>query len=368
VSVVSAITGLPYVGKTTLFNLLTGARATTGAFAGAEADTNVGVAKVPDPRVAELAELYQPKKTTYAEVMYRDVGLAHGANPGQAISPQKLGDLRTADALVHVVRAFRDASIPHVDGSVDPVRDLATVDLELLVADHAVVERRLERLEPELRAAKGIERETKEREKAVLERARQALDEERPLRDVGFAPEELKLVRGFRFLTLLPVLVAVNLDEADIARPDAVLVPIRDAAAAHTATAVVPVCAKIEAEIAELSADEAAAFRAELGLAQPPLERLIRATYELLGLCSFFTGGDDEVRAWTVPCGTPAQQAAGVIHSDLERGFIRAEVIRWDELVKVGSEAEAKKLGIMRTEGKQYPLADGDCVHVLFNV
>jgi len=343
-NVVSAITGLPYVGKTTLFNLLTGAHASTGAFAGAEAETNVGVAKVPDQRVEELAALYKPKKITHAEIMYRDIGLARAEKPGQAISPQKLGDLRTADAIVHVVRAFSAPSVPHVDGSVDPVRDLSTVELELLFADHAVVERRLERIEPELRSSKGPEREMKEREKAVLRRAIAALAEERPLRDLDLDPDEEKAIRGFRFLTR------------------------REAAKAHRASAVVPVSAKLEAEIAELPPDEAASFRRDLGLAEPALDRLIRATYELLGLCSFFTVGEDEVRAWTVPYGAPAQQAAGAIHTDLERGFIRAEVIGWQELLKAGSEANAKKLGVMRTEGKTYPVKDGEILHVLFNV
>ncbi|TMF62009.1 MAG: redox-regulated ATPase YchF [Chloroflexi bacterium] len=337
-NVVSAITGLPYVGKTTLFNLLTGAHASTGAFAGAEAETNVGVAKVPDQRVEELAALYKPKKITHAEIMYRDIGLARAEKPGQAISPQKLGDLRTADAIVHVVRAFSAPSVPHVDGSVDPVR------------------------------SKGPEREMKEREKAVLRRAIAALAEERPLRDLDLDPDEEKAIRGFRFLTRMPVLVAVNLDEDDVAEPERVIAPVREAAKAHRASVVVPVSAKLEAEIAELPPDEAASFRRDLGLAEPALDRLIRATYELLGLCSFFTVGEDEVRAWTVPYGAPAQQAAGAIHTDLERGFIRAEVIGWQELLKAGSEANAKKLGVMRTEGKTYPVKDGEILHVLFNV
>src|SRR5213078_1721610 len=226
-NIVSAITGLPYVGKTTLFNLLTGAHASTGAFAGAEAETNVGVAKVPDQRVEELAALYKPKKITHAEIMYRDIGLARAEKPGQAISPQKLGDLRTADAIVHVVRAFSAPSVPHVDGSVDPVRDLSTVELELLFADHAVVERRLERIEPELRSSKGPEREMKEREKAVLRRAIAALAEERPLRDLDLDADEEKAIRGFRFLTRMPVLVAVNLDEDDVADPERIIARVR---------------------------------------------------------------------------------------------------------------------------------------------
>ena len=376
-NLVSTITGLPYTGKTTLFNLLTGGHAATGAFAGAEADTNVGVAKVPDERVAKLAALFRPKKTTYAEVMYRDLGLTHSvdraalASIGSAtssISAQKLGDLRSSDALMHVVRAFRDPSVPHVDSTVDPVRDLQSLELELLFADHGVVERRLERIEPELRSAKGAEREAREREKAVLQKAMAALDNETPLRDLDLDDEERKAVRGFRFLTLQPQLIVANIDEADVPSPDAVLAPLRAAAAKHRRAAVVPVCAKLEAEIAELPADEAEAFRADLGVREPALSRVIHATYELLGLISFFTTGEDEVRAWTIPANTPAQQAAGAIHSDLERGFIRAEVIRWDELLKAGSEANAKKAGTMRTEGKQYPVADGDCLHVLFNV
>ena len=376
-NLVSTITGLPYTGKTTLFNLLTGGHAATGAFAGAEAETNVGVAKVPDERVAKLAALFRPKKTTYAEVMYRDLGLTHsadraalasGGSATSSISAQKLGDLRSSEALVHVVRAFRDPSVPHVDSTVDPVRDLQSLELELLFADHGVVERRLERIEPELRSAKGAEREAREREKAVLQKAMAALDNETPLRDLDLDDEERKAVRGFRFLTLQPQLIVANIDEADVPSPDAVLAPLRAAAAKHRRAAVVPVCAKLEAEIAELPADEAEAFRADLGVTEAALSRVIHATYELLGLISFFTTGEDEVRAWTIPANTPAQQAAGAIHSDLERGFIRAEVIRWDELLKAGSEANAKKAGTMRTEGKQYPVADGDCLHVLFNV
>jgi ribosome-binding ATPase YchF (GTP1/OBG family) len=208
----------------------------------------------------------------------------------------------------------------------------------------------------------------KEREKAVLQRAIAALADERPLRDLDLDPDEEKAIRGYRFLTRMPVLVAVNMDEDDVANPERIIAPVREAAKAHRASAVVAVSAKLEAEIAELPPDEAASFRKELGLAEPALDRLIRATYELLGLCSFFTVGEDEVRAWTVPCGSPAQQAAGAIHSDLERGFIRAEIIGWEELLKAGSEANAKKLGVMRTEGKTYPVKDGEVLHVLFNV
>ena len=364
----STITGLPYVGKTTLFNLLTGGHASTGAFAGAEGETNIGVAKVPDERVERLSALFKPKKTTFAEITYRDLGLAKSATPGEGISPKKLGDLRNSDALVHVVRAFGDPSVPHAEGSVGPLRDMATLDLELLFSDHAIVEKRLDSLDRELRSAKGPDRETKERELAFLQRAKPALEAETPLRDLDVEADEQRLIRGYRFLTLMPQLVVVNVDEADVASPDAVLAPLRAAAAKHRGSAVVAVCAKIEAEIAELPAAEAAAFRTELGLAEAPLDRVVHATYDLLGLTSFFTAGEDEVRAWTIYKGSTAQQAAGAIHSDLERGFIRAEVIRWDELIKAGSEANARKQALLRTEGKAYVVADGDTINVLFNV
>ncbi|MFN2519567.1 MAG: redox-regulated ATPase YchF [Candidatus Limnocylindria bacterium] len=366
----SAITGLPYVGKTTLFNLLCGGHAATGAFAGAEAETNVGVAKIPDDRIDRLSALFRPKKTTYAEITYRDLGLAAPAERGSSdgISPKKLGDLRTADALIHVVRAFRDPAVPHARGSIDPGRDLIDLELELLLADLSVVERRLERIDPEMRGAKGAEREAREREKALLQRALEALRSETPMRDLELEADDLRAIRGYRFLTLMPHLIAVNVDEADVADPAPVIAPLVELVSRHRATAVVPVCARIEGEIAELPAEEAGAFRAELGIAEPAVERLLRATYGLLGLISFFTTGEDEVRAWTVTDGMPAQQAAGTIHSDLDRGFIRAEVIRWDELLRAGSEAAARKLGILRTEGRTYPVQDGDVLHILFNV
>jgi hypothetical protein len=326
---------------------------------------------VPDERVDRLLPLFSPKKITYAEITLRDLGLAAPAagTAHEGISAKKLGDLRLSDAILHVVRAFLDPSVPHPLGSVDPMRDLATIDLELTVADHTVVERRLERLEPEIRGARaGGEREAKERERELLRRCLAALDEERPLRDLELDAEELKVVKGFRFLTLLPQLVVVNVDEADLAAPDAVLAPIRGAAARHRATSVVHACAKLEAEIAELAPAEAAAFREAAGITEPALDRIARAAYALLGLISFFTVGPDEVRAWTIAKGTPAQRAAGEIHSDLERGFIRAEVTRWDDLVRAGSEAEAKRQNMVKTQGKDYEVRDGDCLHVLFNV
>ena len=366
-SLVTTITGLPFVGKTTLFNLLTGQRVATGTFAGAEAETNVGVAKVPDERLDRLVPLFKPKKVTYAEITYRDLGLAKGG--GEGISAKKLGDLRTSDALLHVVRAFRDPTVPHPEGSVDPVRDLATLDLELVVSDHSVVERRIERIEPEIRGAKpGGEREAKERERELLRRCLATLDAETPLRELDLEAEDQKTLRGYRFLTLMPQLVVVNVDESDVADPEKVLAPVRAAATKHRSTGVVHVCAKLEAEIAELAPEEANAFREEAGLHEPALDRVIRATYDLLGLISFFTVGPDECRAWTIRKGSTAPDAAGAIHSDLQRGFIRAEVTKWDDMLRAGSEAEAKRQAVTRTVGKDAVVDDGQIVHVLFNV
>lgn len=368
-SLVTTITGLPFVGKTTLFDLLTGQAAPTGTFAGADAETNVAVARVPDDRLDRLVPLFSPKKVTHAEITYRDLGLAKGAGAGEGIGAKKLGDLRTSDALLHVVRAFRDPSVPHAEGSVDPERDLAAIDLELVVADHSVAERRIERIEPEIRGSRpGGEREAKERERELLRRCLASLDAETPLRDAELDADDARVLRGYRFLTLMPQLVVVNVDEADLAAPEAVLAPLRAAASRHRATAVVHVCAKLEAEIAELPPDEARAFREEAGLREPALERIVRATYDLLGLVSFFTVGPDECRAWTIRRGETAQQAAGAIHTDLERGFIRAEVTRWDDLLRAGSEAEAKKQALTKTMGRDYEVRDGDTINVLFSV
>ncbi len=380
----SAIVGLPYVGKTVIFNLLTGAHAATGAFTGAEGAVNVGVAKVPDERIDRLGALLEPKKTTHAEVRYSDVGLMarpphdrpavarepqeQGAGSGEGIAAQKLGELRTADALVHVVRAFRDPAVPHLQGDVDPARDAATLELELLVADLGILERRVRRLEPELRAARAAERAAKEREAALLRRVHDTLAAGTPVRDLALDAEERRGLRGFRLLSEKPQLVVVNLDESDLARAEDVVRAVRDSLTGHRATAVTAVCAKIEAEVAELPPADAAAFRRELGLVEPPLERVVRETYALLGLVSFFTVNPEEARAWTVAAGTSAHEAAGVVHTDLARGFIRAEVVRWDELLELGGLAQARAKGKLRVEGRDYAVRDGDVIHVLFNV
>jgi len=363
-----AIVGLPYVGKTTLFNLLTGGRAPTGVYTGAEAAVNVGMARVPDTRVDRLASLFAPRQPAHAEIRYTDVGLGAPARRGEGLGARRLATLRDADAMLYVVRGFRDPAVPHVEGSVDPARDAAAMDLELLVSDLEVVQRRLERLEPEIRSARPAVRDEKEREASLLRELSQAMGAGTALREVDLDEDRRRMLRGFGLLTAKPRLIVVNLDEGDVPRASAVAEQVAEALASHRLTAVSPVSAKLEAEIAELPPAEAADFRRELSIGQPPLERIVRDTYALLGLISFFTIGPADVRAWTVPAGTVAQDAAGKIHTDLQRGFIRAEVIQWDELLAAGGLAQARAHGNMRQEGRAYPVKDGDVLNVLFSV
>lgn len=363
----SVIVGLPYVGKTTFFNLLTGARAATGTFVGADAPPNVGVAKVPDDRLDQVGARFRPKRVVHAEMRYRDVGIAKGSASSE-IGARHLGELRNADALANVVRAFRDPAVPHVEGSIDPARDAGSLELELLVADLGVIEHRVERLGPELRSARASEREAKEREARTLERIRASLASGTPVRDLDLDDAERKALRGFGLLSEKPQLVVVNLDEGDLARAEEVEREVRAALEAHRRTSVIALCAKIEAEIADLSPDEAAAFRRELGLAAPPLERVVRETFRLLGLISFFTVNPEEAHAWTTREGTTAVEAAGQVHSDFARGFIRAEVIDWKALLDVGGLAEARAKGILRVEGRDAVVHDGEVLHALFSV
>jgi GTP-binding protein YchF len=361
------IIGLSQSGKTTVFNAVTRGKAHTGFGGGQE--PNVGVVKVPDARLDVLSAMYHPKKTTPAEIRYVDFPAA-GANFGRGEGPggQFLNEVRRADALIHVVRAFADPAVPHPDGSVGPARDVTTMDLELAFADLVLIERRLDRLEAELRSTKAGERGAGERERALLTRFKEALEAEQPLRSLPLTEDEQRLVSGFRFLTLKPMLVLLNLDEGDVARRETVETGFRKGYQ-HPSTDVAALCGKLEMELLDLSPEEAAEYRRDLGLGEETgLDRAIRLSYGLLGLISFLTTGPDECRAWTVTAGATAPQAAGKIHSDLERGFIRAEVVRYEDLVACGSEAEAKKRGLLRTEGKSYIVQDGDVLHILFNV
>jgi ribosome-binding ATPase len=362
-----AIVGLAGSGKTTVFNTLTRGHAETGGYGGLA--VNVGVVKVPDERLTRLTELFSPKREVPADVTYVDLPAPPASIDGRAadIPPDQLAHLRTADALLHVVRAFEDPAVPHPEGSVDPARDLERLELELVLADLAVAERRLERLTTSGRHGTSAEREQNERELVVLEPLAEGLRAGRPVRAMGLGPDESKLLRGFGFLTEKPVLVVLNIGEDQVGRAAELAAGLRGESPSP-GTEMEALSARIEMEIGELDDAAAAAFREDLGLTGSSLDRVIQTSYRLLGLISFFTAGPDETRAWTVPDGATAVDAAGTIHSDLARGFIRAEVVPWDELLALGSIAEARKAGKLRSEGKTYRMKDGDVVEVLFNV
>ena len=363
-----AIVGLTASGKTTVFNTLTRGHAQTGGFGGLQ--LNVGVVKVPDVRLERLAEIFHPKKVVHADVTYADLPAPPASTEGRVgteeLPAEHLARLRDSDALLHVVRAFDDPAVPHPEGSVDAWRDLERLDLEFVLADLAITERRLERLGTSGRHGTPAEREANEREEAILGRLREALSAGRPIRDVPLEQDEEKAIRGFRFLTEKPVLVLLNLAEADLPRA-----PDRIAEIAgrydHRRAIVDALSARIEMELGELDPDEAAAFMEELGVAESSLDRVIALSYRLLGLVSFLTAGPDEVRAWPIPAESTAVDAAAAIHTDLARGFIRAEVVAYDDLLALGSTAEARKHGRLRSEGKTYRVQDGDVLEVLFS-
>jgi GTP-binding protein YchF len=357
-----ALIGLASSGKTTLLKALAAGHLPHG---GSPNEPAVAVVKVPDERLDRLADLVQAKKTTYLELRIFDFPSFSVGKKGPP--PQLLGSLATNDLLVHVVRAHHDDAVPHPLESIDPARDIAALDLELVLADLGIVERRIERLTTEMRSLAAGARGSQEREMALLQRLKTALDEEKPLRTAGVSADEMALLGGFNLLTLKPLLIVLNIDEADAGRAGEI--EARHAAAATDGTAVVALAAKAEADVAELPPEEAQEFRKELGLLEEPAAaRVLREAVSLLGLITFFTAGQQDTHAWSVPAGTPAVKAAGRIHSDIERGFIRAEVIGWQELLDAGSHAEAKKRGRLRLEGKTYEVQDGDVINVLFNV
>ena len=363
-----AIVGLAGSGKTTVFNTLTRGHAQTGGFGALT--LNVGVVKVPDARLDRLAEIFKPKKVVHADVTYVDLPAPPASSEGhvgtEELPAEHLARLRESDALLHVVRAFDDPTLPHPSGSVDPARDLEQLDLEFILADLAMVDRRLERLGTSGRHGTPAERESNEREEVVLRRLKIDLEAGRPIRDAGMTDDEAKTVRGFRFLTEKPVLVLLNVGERDLAT--AVELTARIAGDyRHEHAMVDHLSARIEMELGELDADDAATFMEELGIAESGLERVIRLSYQLLGLISFLTAGPDEVRAWPIPAGSTAVEAAGAIHTDLAKGFIRAETVGYDDMIQLGSTAEARKAGRLRSEGKTYRVADGDVIEILFS-
>jgi GTP-binding protein YchF len=356
----AGLIGLPTVGKSTLFHLLTGAVAPAP---GGRPEPRLGIARVPDARVEKLAEMYKPKKKTPATIEFVDVpGVARGE--GQALVD--LPALRGVDALVHVLRAFESETAPHPEGSVDPLRDARMLELELILADLGAVERRLERLEANIKKANRAEDVA---ERAVFLKMKDALEAERPLRELELSDEERRRLRSYSFLSEKPVVLVVNMEEAEVGGAAAFLERTGlGAFAGRPGFAVCPMSAPIEAEMSELAAEDARAFRQDLGLAEPGLDRLVRTSYSLLGLVSFLTAGEDECRAWTIARGTRAQQAAGTIHSDIERGFIRAEVVAFEDLVAAGSIAACRDKGTLRLEGKEYVVRDGDVINFRFNV
>ena len=356
----AALIGFPSSGKTTLFQLMTAGHEPVRPHGRGEAA--VGISRVPDARLDRLTTMYNPRRRVPATIEFADIA-ATGAEAGQALVD--VAAYRNADALVHVVRAFNDPSVPHVAGSVGPARDAKGMEDELILADLGVAERRFDRLERDLKKTRTADLE---REHEIIVRCKRALESGTSLRALDLGGDDLKRLRGFQFLSAKSLLLAINLDEGDVktvggdVERAAVTVGLSDFLT-HAATRAVPLCAKIELEIAELDPDDASAFLADLGLRESGLDRVIRAAYDLLGYISFFTVGDDECRAWSIPRGTMAQAAAGEIHSDIARGFIRAEVVAYEPLVTRGSMAACREHGEVRLEGKEYVVRDGDVMN-----
>ena len=354
----AGLIGFPSSGKTALFQLLTSAREAPRP--GGKSEANVGVSRVPDERLDQLTALFNPRKHVPATVEFADIAGVGGAKTGAA-ALLDVAPFRNADALLHVVRMFRDPAVPHPAGTIDPARDVRTMEDEVILADLGVVERRLERLERDLKKASNAELR---KEQEILLRCRTALEGGQALRALDLASDDAKRLRGFQFLSAKPLLIVLNLDEADLPQADdAVRLAGIESFLTGAATRAVPICAKIELEIAQLDAADAAAFMADLGLRESGLDRVIRASYDLLGYISFFTVGEDENRAWSIPRGTSAVIAAGEIHSDISRGFIRAEVVRYEHLLARRTLAACREHGELRLEGKEYIVQDGDVIN-----
>lgn len=355
------IVGLPVSGKTTLFSTLTGQDA-DAAYGGGKIEVHRGIVKVPDARLDKLTDIFNPKKKVPATIEYIEVGgMESDGSQGKGFDSQFLQVLKNTAALCVVIRAFENEFYPHPAGSIDVERDFSTVESEFLLSDLAIVENRIERLEKQLKKVKD-ERDQKELE--LLQRCLEILEAETPLRETEFSEEEGTMLRGFQFLTAKPLVVVINISEGDIVNEKAFAAKIPQ----KSNVTVIAMCAKAEQEISQLEEDDRLMFQEELGIEEPALSKLIRTSYDLLGLISFFTVGEDECRAWTIRNGTLAQKAAGAIHSDLERGFIRAEVIDYDDFMELGTLAKCREKGVLRLEGKTYPVKDGDIITVRFNV
>ncbi len=358
-----AITGLANSGKTTLFNALTGQNLETTIYATLVAEPHLGVVKVPDARIEKLTEIYKPKKTAYATVEYVDY---IGLTKGDAEQNRKVFDLvKDVDAVVHVIRGFEDETVVHPLGGVDPKRDAETIELEMIFGDLELVDKRLERMEQGAKRGKKPD----EAEKKLLLKCKEFLEDEKALRDVEFSDEEQKAMSHLQFMSIKPEVVVVNVGEKDVnSDKTAGTVSALQSFFSGKRVRVLGLCGKIEMEIAQLPSEEATAFFDDLGIKEPALNKLIHVSYDLLGLISFLTSGEDEVRAWTIMKGMNAQKAAGKIHSDIERGFIRAEVISYEDFISCGSMSTAREKGLLRLEGKTYEVRDGDIINFRFNV
>ena len=362
-SVDIGIIGLAQSGKTTIFNALTRGKADTLRSA-----PNIGVARIPEPRLKTLSDMLHPKRVVQSEAKYTDIGASvKGMAKDLAISGELLNQLSQVDALINVARAFADDSIPHLEGSVDAEREIATIDLELAFSDLVILERRLNRLEVSLKAAKPAERQSLLREQALLNRINAELEKETPIRELKLTPDEAKAIVGYQFLSAKPLLIVVNIGEEQLSQAASLETGLSQRYSRPNCD-LTTICGKLESELAQLDEGEAEVFRTELGVGESGTARIIKRSFQLLGLISFFSIASDEIRAWPVPKGTSAVKAAGKIHSDMERGFIRAEVIGYDDLMKCGSLAQARKKGLLRLEGKNYTVQDGDVITFLFNV
>ncbi|WP_102026172.1 redox-regulated ATPase YchF [Salirhabdus sp. Marseille-P4669] len=365
-SLTAGIVGLPNVGKSTLFNAITQAGAESANYPFCTIDPNVGVVEVPDERLQKLTELVKPKKTVPTTFEFTDIaGIVKGASKGEGLGNQFLSHIRQVDAICHVVRCFNDENITHVSGKVNPIDDIETINLELILADLESVSKRYQRVE---KLAKQKDKEAVV-EFEVLKKLKEAFENETPARALEFSKEEQKVVKMFHLLTIKPILYVANVGEDEIQDPEGNenLQAVKEYAAKEGAD-VITVCAKVESEIAELDGEEKEMFLEELGIEESGLDQLIKASYSMLGLGTYFTAGEQEVRAWTFRKGIKAPQAAGIIHSDFERGFIRAETVSYDDLVQAGSMAIAKEQGKVRLEGKEYIVQDGDVMLFRFNV